>query len=76
LAIVDFFPDRAPADVGVAVGGSVVTEEGMPRFYEEDVVHQVLHLARFFRGAGTTEAFLKATQLLCGLAMAHCSFYL
>lgn len=54
----------------------MVTEEGMRCFYEEDMVHEVFHLARFFRGTGTTEAFLEVRELLCRLAMAHCSFYL
>ena len=76
MAFVDVFPDGAPADVGVAEGASVVTEEGVRCFYEEDVIHKVFYLARFFRSAGTTEAFLEARELLCGLAMAHWSFYL
>jgi hypothetical protein len=74
VAFVDFFPDGAPADVGVAERGSVVTEDGMPGVYEENGVHQVLHLARFFRGPGTTKAFLEVWELLCGLAVAHWSF--
>jgi len=51
VAFVDLFPDGAPADVGVAEGSSVVTEEGVRRFYEEDVVHKAFYLTRFFGGA-------------------------
>ena len=76
VAFVEFFPDGAPADVGVAEGGSVVAEEGMRCFYEEDVVHQVINRTGFVRGARTTEAFLEAGEFLCGLATAHGSFYL
>jgi hypothetical protein len=76
VAFVDFFPDGAVADVGVAEGASVVTEKGMRCFHEEDVVYEVLHLARLVRCAGTTEAFLEAREILCGLAMAHWGFYL
>jgi hypothetical protein len=76
VAFVDLFSDGAPADVGVAEGGSVVTEEGMRRFYEEDVVHQVVNRAGFVRGARTTQAFLETGEFRCGLAMAHDYFYL
>ena len=54
----------------------MVAEEGMPGVHEENVVHQVLHFAGFFRGPGTTQAFLEEWELLCGLAVAHRSFYL
>ena len=43
MAFVDFFPDGAPADVGVAEGGSVIAQEGVSRFHEQDLVHELFH---------------------------------
>ena len=76
MALVDFFPDGASADVGVAEGGSVVTEEGVLCLYEKDVVHQVINHTGIVRGARTTQAFLEAGEFFRGLATAHGSFYL
>ncbi len=75
VALVNLPPDRTSADVGAAEGGSVVAQEGMGRIYEQDLVNEVLYLARrCVRIAGATGAFLKGGKLFCGLAIAHSEF--
>lgn len=64
MSLVYFLADGASADVGVAEGGSVITEEGMLCFYEEDVVQQVINRTGIVRGARATKAFLEAGEFL------------